>query len=626
LNLPSTLNSRIRFGFLRTHLKNLDLGFTLGEDRVWLNFSPQGRRLTKRLKEIIQFKESSRWQLYSGIQSGLAWVSFSSTIMASPALPFILFSALVSYLFILKVLRDFSPVAQTILAPDAGDGIPYVFESLVSVVLVVLWLCDPTVGSQIAKYFTAGTSVFLAPVLAPRLHALLPIIISGARLPPIYVEATAFWGALLKQNRARRSSRVVPPGSPADSADRATGGSHRLPGPRVHRRRALAHTSRPLRVLKNALFLIVDVVFWQIPCAVHSLYRQVLMWIPTLGFCSGYFVGCVVRDILYVLKAASRHLAPLLPTSVSSLVSDFRALAIAATRKYEALGPAYELEATLFYPALFFVYFVAYGFIHVVFLGYPLRSAIPHSAGWALVGVLLFYCAEDCFPALANLEPAPAVDRVLNPEPEVPLIPANSALVKGPKSPATSTAPQSATPEDLPQAASSSPSPSSPPSSPYYESSSSDADSDYSDEADTDWSLVRRPLSRRGSLIQLPSDLHRALSPIWEVSSAASTSSASGTETETEPSPPSSPKHSAAAVSPRLASPPAMRPERVRQVSRTRARRDMAAFRSFSVALENKNKNNNRSKMQSGDGDLQSNAAVAVNDAGAGAETSEGLA
>jgi hypothetical protein len=54
----------------------------------------------------------------------------------------------------------------------------------------------------------------------------------------------------------------------------------------------------------------------------------------------------------------------------------------------------------------------------------------------------------------------------------------------------------------------------------------------------------------------------------------------------------------------------------------------MAAFRSFSVALENKNKNKNknRNKMQSGDGDLQSNAAVVVNDAEAGAETSEGLA
>ncbi|KAJ7733599.1 hypothetical protein B0H14DRAFT_3517324 [Mycena olivaceomarginata] len=131
-------------------------------------------------------------------------------------------------------------------------------------------------------------------------------------------------------------------------------------------------------------------------------------------------------------------------------------------------------------------------------------------------------------------EPAPAVDRVLNLEPEVPLNPANSTLVKGPESPATSTAPQSATPEDLPQAASSSPSPSSPPSSPYYELSSSDADSDYSDEADTDWSLIQHPLSCRGSLIQLPSDLHRALSPILEVSSAASTSSASGTEMETD--------------------------------------------------------------------------------------------
>jgi hypothetical protein len=52
----------------------------------------------------------------------------------------------------------------------------------------------------------------------------------------------------------------------------------------------------------------------------------------------------------------------------------------------------------------------------------------------------------------------------------------------------------------------------------------------------------------------------------------------------------------------------------------------MAAFRSFSVALENKNKKKNRNKMQSGDGDLQSNAAVVVNDVGAGAETSEGLA
>jgi hypothetical protein len=105
-------------------LKNLDLDFTLGEDRVWLNFFPQGRSLAKRLKEIIQFKESSRWQLYSGISPGLVWASFSSTIMASPALPFILFSVLVSHLFILKVLHDFSPVAQTILAaPDAGDGI-----------------------------------------------------------------------------------------------------------------------------------------------------------------------------------------------------------------------------------------------------------------------------------------------------------------------------------------------------------------------------------------------------------------------------------------------------------------------------------------------------------------------
>ncbi|KAJ7768758.1 hypothetical protein B0H14DRAFT_356329 [Mycena olivaceomarginata] len=243
---------------------------------------------------------------------------------------------------------------------------------------------------------------------------------------------------------------------------------------------------------------------------------------------------------------------PLLPASVSSLVSNLRALAIAATRKYEALGPAYELEATLFYPALFFACFVAYGFIHVVFLGYPLRSAIPHSAGWALAGVLLFYCAEYCF------SPPPAIDRVLNPEPEVPLNPANSTLVKGPKSPATSTAPQSATPEDLPQAASSSPSPSSPPSSPYYQSSSSDADSDYSDEADTDWSLVRRPLSRRGSLIQLPSDLHRALSPILEVSSAASASSASGTETETETelSPPSRPYIAPRPFLPSLLRPP----------------------------------------------------------------------
>jgi hypothetical protein len=44
--------------------------------------------------------------------------------MASPALPFILLSVLVSHLFILKVLRDLSPVAQTVLAtPGAGDAI-----------------------------------------------------------------------------------------------------------------------------------------------------------------------------------------------------------------------------------------------------------------------------------------------------------------------------------------------------------------------------------------------------------------------------------------------------------------------------------------------------------------------
>ncbi|KAJ7733600.1 hypothetical protein B0H14DRAFT_3168754 [Mycena olivaceomarginata] len=67
-----------------------------------------------------------------------------------------------------------------------------------------------------------------------------------------------------------------------------------------------------------------------------------------------------------------------------------------------------------------------------------------------------------------------------------------------------------------------------------------------------------------------------------------------------------------------------MRPERVQQVSRTCAQRDMVVFRSFSVALENKNKNKNRNKMQSGD--LQSDAAVVVNDAGVEAETSEGLA
>ncbi|KAF8218288.1 hypothetical protein K438DRAFT_23091 [Mycena galopus ATCC 62051] len=372
--------------------------------------------------------------------------------------------------------------------------------------------------------------------------------------------------------------------------------------------------SRAFRCIESALFWVVDMIFWRIPCKANLVFHQTCSYVKNLAI-RGWRLVLRINDkaislAFQKISRANRRLLQALWSPISATGS----LATDLVRNIHEPGAVHvdpRLEARFFYTAFFFGCFVFSAYVHIVHLGYPLRSSIPLSAGWASV-LLVYSAVAQYFSPPANLELDTAV---LIMESEVPPRPANPALAQFRES---SSSPK-ATPllmsfEDPPIAKSASespsPSPSRPPS-PNPSSSGASSEGEEEEEEEeldtTDWAFVLRR--------SLTEDLHRALSPIMEVSSAASTVSLAFSESPASPIQSPSPKHTAAAAA---TTPPAT-PRHVpttpvslarveaQRVSKARAQRDMTEFLSFSVALESKTPARVRA---GGDGDgLQSNGA-----------------
>ncbi|KAJ6460933.1 hypothetical protein C8R45DRAFT_1179557 [Mycena sanguinolenta] len=568
--------------------------------------------------------------------------------MASPAFGVVAFMVLLSQMFVVNILRDLWPNSLHVVDPHVGDGIPYVFESITFAVLLAIWLFDPTLGFQIIKYFATGTVLFLAPVSVPPCLDRLNCLISRVRLPPIYVEANTFWNALFKRVSkqiapsaaqawfrldiqpispiAQLAEIVVFPALASLAMEASMSYMFRLFCLTVRGFRT-SSKSRAFRWIENALFSVVDMVFWRLPCTASLLFHQIFSRVQPLCVLFRMQLRCVLEKVIswtsQELTQARRRLSQTLCSSFLAIGSLARDLA----RNVHEPGAVYvnpRLEAICFYTAFFFTCFMFSGYVHVVHLGYPLYASIPLSAAWA--GVLLLYSAvAQYFAPPADQESVPLFDvseieiphpanasreataappdpsAVLVSEFEIPHRPANPALVHRRE---RSVSPVSSSPSSSrPQSAS--------PSSQGLPSEQESA---------TDWTFV----SRR-SPTEMPSDLHRALSPIIEVSSVASNSSvaASSPSSSATPSPSPSPKRTAAVKTPLAthrfsSSRLSMNPVRanpnpvpdVQRVCKARAERDMAEFRSFSLALEDKKVVRPR---PSGDGDLQSNGAVANN-------------
>ncbi|KAF7377758.1 hypothetical protein MSAN_00198800 [Mycena sanguinolenta] len=555
--------------------------------------------------------------------------------MASPAFGVVAFMVLLSQMFVVHILCDLWPSSIHVADPNLSEGTQYVFESIASAVLFAIWLLDPALGSQIIKYFATGTALFLAPAWVPpcldRLHA----VISGARLPPIYVEANAFWNGLFKRVSKQIAPRaaqawflldlqptspivplaeaVVLPALASLAAEASMSYMFRLFCLSVRGLRT-GSKSRAFRWIEDVLFSVVDVVFWRIPCVVHSLFHQLLSRIRPLGSALQTQLRCILGK---ATSWTSQQLSQAKRRLLQALCSPFFAVGTLArdlARNVHEPGSVYidpRLEAICFYTAFFFTCFLFSGYVHVVHLGYPLYASIPLSAGWA--GVLLLYSAvAEYFAPPPNLESGPFVDVS---EIEIPPHPANAAPVQPCEATATPLDFSAILVSELdipPRPAN--PAPRSPPRV-FRQPSLHRLPSE--EESTTDWTFV----SRR-SQTDVPLDLHRALSPIIEVSSVASNSSvaASSPSSSATPSPSPSPKHTAAIKTPlatpqlpsSLLSTSPIRPNPipvpdVQRVCKARAERDMAEFRSFSLALENRAVVRPR---PGGNGDLQSNGAV----------------
>ncbi|KAJ7231294.1 hypothetical protein B0H12DRAFT_1146809 [Mycena haematopus] len=551
--------------------------------------------------------------------------------MASPAFGVVAFIVLLSQIFVVNILLNLWPSSIHVVDPDFGDGTPYVFESITSAVLLAIWLFDPALGSQVIKYFATGTALFLAPAWVPpcfdRLHAL----ISRARLPPIYVEANAFWDAQFKRvgkqivpSTAQAFFRLDPPSiSPTAQLAEAVvlpalaylavevsmASTFRLFCLAVCAVRTFS-TSRVFRCIEPPLFLVVDVVFWRTPCMASLLFHQFLSYVQTLGSSLKMQLGGIIeKAISWASQQISRSRRRLLQASWSPVFAIGTLVSGLVRNVHEpgAVDIDPRLEAVCFYTAFFFACFMFSGYVHIVHLGYPLHSSILLSAGWA--GVLVLYSAvAQYFSPPANLESVP--DVLVSSEHEIPPRPANPALVQRHES-----SPTALSLGNLFQVAKSPSFPRPPSPTPSTQSSSSE------EESTVDWTFVPQHSLSRRSLTELPSDLHRALSPIMEVSSAASTSSvaASSPLSSAAPSLSPSPDKTPPGTPKPLSSQPSATPmssvrsalvQDAQRVSKARAQRDMAEFRSFSLALENKAPARARA---SGDGDLQSNGAVANN-------------
>ncbi|KAF7368942.1 hypothetical protein MVEN_00220400 [Mycena venus] len=553
---------------------------------------------------------------------------------ASPAFGLVAFVVLLSHIFVFKILCNISPGAIFIfLETDVSDATPCVFESIVCAFLFTIWLRDRALGSQIIKYFACGTSLFLSPVWVPRsfdhFHTLLRVI-SGARPHPIHVEAIAIWGSLFERacqrvtpDVAQAWCRLNPPLNPPMAlfvlpalAVFALKVSIfyvlRFSAPRLLTLRGLGTPA--VRCIETALFLVVNAVFWRLPCAVYRLFHQ------------SDITNLVLRAlVLAIFMAMELEKAT---NRIKASASAVFKMTFVLAHHYREPGSVYvdpQLETMGFYGLVFVGCFMGSGYVHIMCFDYPLRYVIPIAAGWGLAGLTLLpilnlsrsYVPVPWFRSLRSLlrPTLPFLPRVLAPRPEIPPAAAHPPSALAPaQSPNTSTVaiPQPSISESLPPAASESSGPSRPPS-PTPSSSSS-----FSDESNTDWSLVTRHpdwslprhfLARR-SLAEFPSTPHRALSPILEVSSVASTMSVASTECSS-PTSDASPDPSPSRMLLPPASPPHTTP---RQVSKARAQRDMAEFRSFSLALENRTPV--RIRASGGDGgDLQSNDALQSNGA-----------
>ncbi|KAK7055279.1 hypothetical protein R3P38DRAFT_3342416 [Favolaschia claudopus] len=502
--------------------------------------------------------------------------------MTSPAYGVAATAVLLSHLFIIKVLCHLSPAAFSLdFFPDIDfkDHVPYVFESLVCTFLLAIWFSNRTVGAQIIKLFTRGTLLLLGPVLlAPCLGYLraLQKVVSGVQVPHIYIKAIAFWTSLFRQTCQRVVSGAscsldIPPFSPMSSAIPVCSSAARA-----------ARASKTVHYLDAALFTVIDTIFCRISFLCHQCITTGLSCVARLAKNAVFRPFTRLKDILSSSFAAVERV-------VTGLHLNFK------NPGSTNVDP--RLEAVCIYAFVFTSCFVASAYMHLFYLHYSFRSAMVLAAGWGLAGVLAFYNAAH---ESSSLKPPPTTTPTAVPRTVARPVIQHQAI------PSCQSPPGLVQPETLIKSPISSV-----PSSPTSNTSTvSSVDSD----PNTDWSLIPRPLTRR-SLIDFPtSDLHRALSPIMEVSSVASTYSIATSRSAT-PSPCPSPKNASTpprrsssrlATSPIHSSSSSSDERTAARVNKARAQRDMAEFRSFSMALQDKTQ---RVRAGAGGDELQSNAA-----------------